>query len=258
MAARTAGKSSSRRKGDFSEFIDRLLQRFEESTQQYIQINSISTETGVEKRRLYDLMNVLVACGVCTKTDTHTYRWDGMASFQGALKAILRDVELRGIAQPIDNLFLLPESPTIGTLATFFISVFLYIGAKKLNIRDAALIMSPDEERSKPVLRRLYLVAYLLEHIGVLQHAQRIGEYELEADVDTVSTSVISGLAREGEFPPDTIEYRMKRLDASFIRRVHEQRLNDFERVTRTRTVSGDDGQSPSLACGESVRGIDI
>lgn len=251
-----ARKSPSRRKSGFSEFIDKLLRCLEDSSRHYIQINSIATETGVEKRRLYDLMNVLVACGVCIKTDTHTYCWEGLARARAALAQNLREIELRSLSEPIDKLFLLPDSPPIGTLATYFVGVFLFTGARRLNIRDAALLMSPDEDHSKPVLRRLYLVAYLLEHIGILRHAQCIGEYELDADIDEIASSVLAGLARDGEFPPDTIEYRMNRLDGKFLRRLHEQRREEFERIARMRADGHDDAQTPSLACDQIQCGV--
>ena len=258
MTTNHPNRAASRRKGDFSEFIDTLLQRSEESPEKFLQINAIATETKVEKRRLYDLMNVLVACGVCVKTDTHTYRWQGLRSFPNALKQIMKDTESKALQQGIDTLFLLPDSPSIGTISSCFISILLYLRLSRFNIRDAAIIMSPDEEKSKPVLRRLYLVAYLLEHIGLLRHTQKNGEYQITIDLNMITAEVMTELIREHEFPPDSIEYQLSRIDANFVKNLQEQRREEFLHVMHMKTMARDDGYTPSLNYMSTFKSIDI
>lgn len=254
-----ASSRSTKRRKDFSEFIDTLIQQYD-GKQSVIQVNSISNETGVEKRRLYDLMNVLVACDVCTKTDTHSYKWNGISNFPFAIKRIAKEVEAKAISTEIEHVFLLPESPTIGVMATTFIGTFTYLGLKCMNIRDAALLMSPDEERSKPILRRLYLVAYLLEHIGLLKHAQKIGEYEINADVIQISKESFVELQEEGEFSPDSIEYSLNRFDGNFMKKTHTERREDFMRQLQIKSIQpmGENSQQGWAQLVPHIQGIDI
>jgi hypothetical protein len=136
--------------------------------------------------------------------------------------------------------------------------MFLHLGLRELNIRDAALIMAPDEDRAKPVRRRLYLVAYLLEHIGLLKHSQKIGEYKLVADLLRTTMDAISELLKEGEFPPDSITYQLSRIDETFVTRLHSERHVEFSRVLRMKTVPADDSPPLRLQYLPEFRGIDI
>lgn len=237
-------KSGSKRKSDFSVFITTLMQRYEESPQQYLQINTLSTETGVEKRRLYDLMNVLVACGICSKTNTHTYRWEGRASFHSAFVQIMKETEIRSIRYPLDTLFLLPESPPIGTVTSYFLGIFGFLGMNTIGIRDAAVLMAPDDEKSKQVLRRLYLVAYLLEHTVLTKHSQNMGEYTIAEDLPSLTTSVIEEIVSEGEYGPDRIENKLNRIDANFVRNLYEHRRREFAKLLRLKSITPDGPQS--------------
>lgn len=250
-------KGTAKRKSEFSGFIESLVRRFEGVPQHYLQINTIASETGVEKRRLYDLMNVLVACGICTKTNAHTYKWEGLAAFQPAIAQILKETEIRSIKHHLDTLFLVPDSPTIGMLTSYFLGIFVFLGLNTIGIRDASLIMAQDDERSKAVLRRLYLVAYLLEHTGLLKHTQKIGEYTISEDLPAVTRRVIEEIVGEGEYPPDRIENKLNRIDANFVRNLHEHRRGELARLLQLRTMASDDSQGSGIGM-PPIHEIDI
>ncbi|OHT09721.1 hypothetical protein TRFO_21226 [Tritrichomonas foetus] len=229
-------KSKIKRRNDFSEFIDTLIQRFEASPSIPLQINSLSNESGVEKRRLYDLMNVLVACGVCTRRDTHTFAWNGISASKDTLQQISKDFEERSIRDRPEQIFLLPDSPAIGLISTTFIATFLYMGVKTLGIRDASLIMANDEEHSKPILRRLYLVAFLLERIGILTHSQKIGEYSLNENIEKITEQSLTDLAKENKFSPDSIEFQLSRFGKNYMMKLYKSRQLAFARQLQIRT----------------------
>lgn len=247
----------SKRNQNFSLFIDSLIQKYDGKPDSIIQVNNIANETGVEKRRLYDLMNVLVACEICTKADTHLYRWNGIHAFNTTLKKIAKEVELKAMHTDIEHLFLIPDSPTIGSLTTQFLGAYTYLGIPSMNIRDAALLMSIDEDKAKPILRRLYLVAYLLEHIGIFKHASKIGEYEISADVIQISKETFSELQNDGEFNPKQIEFCMNRFDSNYLNATHSERREDFVRQLHLKT-----SQTNDLMTGfpiiPTIQGIDI
>lgn len=217
-----------RRKDGFSDFITRFLKHYEGKNDQVIQINQLSNESGVEKRRLYDLMNVLVACGVCVKSSAHSYQWKGLGSLFGLLEKISVDIEVRALNEDLDQLFVIRDSPAIGTLVVNFLGIFIYFGISSLNIRDIALIMTTDEEKSKPILRRLYLVAFLLERIGILKHAQKVGECMINTDLKALQKKTFMELSKERAFPPDCIEYQLNRFDDLYISRLKTERKSQF------------------------------
>ena len=225
------------KKHDFSTFIDNLIQRFEASPGTPLQINSLSHQSGVEKRRLYDLMNVLVACGVCTRRDTHTFTWNGISSFHIAMQSISKDIEEKALIQKHPNkLFLLPDSPSIGLIAVTFIAIYLYLGVHTYNIRDAAFLMSNGEESSKPILRRLYLVTFLLERIGILKHSQKIGEYSINEDIEAITQRTITNMQREEKFSPDSIEFQLSRFGNNYMESLYSKRQGVISRCMGIKT----------------------
>lgn len=223
-------KSSSKNRSDFAQFIDKLILKLEDNPSHIIKINDLAHKSGIEKRRIYDLMNVLVACGISTKVESCYYRWEGLNCSAIALQNLSEEYTSKAKNIQVDNLFILPDSPGIGVLASTFIAVYIFFGLKTLNIRDASLLMAHTEAKSKPILRRLYLVAFLLEHIGLIKHSDKIGEYEVIADVTTINRETYVKLLQNGFFSPFTIEYQLNRFDDVYITKVFSERQADFVR----------------------------
>jgi hypothetical protein len=124
----------------------------------------------------------------------------------------------------LEKLFVLCDSPVIGVLASSFIGLFLHFEPAEINIRDAALLMSADETSANPIRRRLYLVAFLLEHLGLLKHSDTIGGYEFTADISSITIEVLGELAAAPQFPPNPIAYQLNRIEKPYIRRLHANR----------------------------------
>ncbi|OHT03975.1 hypothetical protein TRFO_28633 [Tritrichomonas foetus] len=233
MEKKKSNQSRSKRRNDFSDFIDQLIHKYEDAPDPNIQINALSMENNVEKRRLYDLLNVLVACSVCTKTDSHTYKWNSIHNTKEAIKKISLELEARSLKETIEETFELPDSPSIGLITNRFIGVFLFFNLSTLNIRDVASLMACDESHYKPILRRLYLVAYLLERIGLFKHSQKIGEYQIDIDVRDICKNSLNNLAKADEFPPDSIEYQLNRFDDNYLDTIYNARRDVLVDVLR-------------------------
>lgn len=225
------GRPGGKRKTDFSQFVDRLIQKHEKRPNASLQINRLSFEHGIEKRRLYDLMNVLVACDVCVKTDCHSYRWASLKNAKSAVQRIAKEIESKAIDTPIASVFVLPDSPSIGLMTTMFIGTFTYFNVPALNIRDVSLLMSSDEAHHKPILRRLYLVAFLLERVGLFRHEQKMGDYEITVDVPHICATILVELVREGRFPPSSVEYRLNRFDQNYLKVAYRDRQEYLRRL---------------------------
>ena len=171
--------TKSSRRNDFSSFIDKLLQHYEGHQGSDIQVNSLALDNHFEKRRLYDLLNVLAACDICSKYDTHTYKWNTILNIHRTVEKIAADFETKALSGTIEDIFRLPDSPSIGVITHKFIGTFLFFNMKIISIRDVAMLMAIDQCHFKPILRRLYLVAYILERIGLFKHSQKKGTYQI-------------------------------------------------------------------------------
>ncbi|KAH0791803.1 hypothetical protein GPJ56_004297 [Histomonas meleagridis] len=228
------------KKQNFSEFVKNFLKSHENDVNTIIQINQLSNESGIEKRRLYDFMNVLVACGICSKFNTHSYQWNGLHCLNNLVSNISHEIEVRAIREDPTFLFNLPKSPTIGNLVNSFLGVFVYFGIPSFHIKDIALLFSDDEEKSKPMLRRLYLVSFLLERIGIMKHSTKVGECQIDVDLNQTMKTTFETMSKNSEFPPDCIEHQLNRFDDLYITRLRidrrEQLVNHLQmRVDKIR-----------------------
>lgn len=220
--------STSKSKNDFALFISRLISSYECNMMPIIRINEISIQSGIEKRRIYDLMNVLTAFSVVSKLGANNYKWEGMDQAQKVMKQCSENFALKTSKEVSGDIFILPESAGIGKLAYNFVSLFFFFGFKNLNIRDASILMASNEVRSKPILRRLYLVSFLLEHIGFIKHRKNIGDYELKANIRKITKNSYDKLNKEGFFTQYTIECQINRFDNSFLNTLFMERLTNF------------------------------
>ena len=246
-----------KRRTDFAQFVHQLIDTYEKTPDGTIQINMIAAEQGVEKRRLYDLMNVLVACDVCVKTDTHLYRWLSISNTSKAVQRISKDMELRAMTMSVSELLTLPDSPPIGLMTTVFIGTFLFFNMSTMNIRDVALLLSSVTNQQKQILRRLYLVAFLLERIGLLKHKQKIGDYEINANVEAICLESLQELSREGMFPPSSVEYHLNRFDENFVRALFRQREDSLMLLKQSKWMHADEGDLV-LEDAAGTQGIEI
>lgn len=232
-------KPKKKQKIEFSHFIDNLITCKEADSNKSIHFNLLSKSVGVEKRRLYDLMNVLCSCGVCVKHETHIYEWKGLHQIEETLQNLKKSIELLSINnQQRTSLFDLPESPPIGLLTTTLISLFLFLGRQTLNLHDIARFFTPDIKKEKQIIRRLYLVTYLLEKIRILKHGSRIGEYEFNYNLKSITKTALDEISATENLPADSIEFQLNHFNDSYINCIQQVRFNTFCDVIEARSKS--------------------
>lgn len=221
--------SKKKQRVEFSQFISAIIARKEADTDKTIEFNLISEEVGIEKRRLYDLMNVLCSCGICVKTDAHVYQWKGLNQLEITLVNLVKKKESQGILyKNFQHLFPLPESPSIGLLTTTLLSLYFYLGTQTLILHEVSKFLAYDVKKEKQITRRLYLVTYLLEQIKVLKHGARNGEYEINYDVKEIVKKALNEISSSDDFPPYSIEYQLNRFDDPFIMNIHQTRYKEY------------------------------
>jgi hypothetical protein len=138
--------------------------------------------------------------------------------------------------QGLESLLRLPESPTIGVLTSGFVGLFLHLGPAQISIRDAAVLMSSNQAGAKSICRRLYLVAFLLEHLGLARHSESIGEYEFTPDLAKITVEILSELATTRQFAPGSIAAHLNRIEEPFVRSLHAARRVELGKIVRSRT----------------------
>lgn len=242
-ASKKMSKSSSEKpteRQQFGVFIHRVIRVLELSPNQPIRFSDIAS---CDKRRQSDLYNILDALDVFGHISEGVVVWRGFGATTAAF--VRHGIENEGKAQhlPIEEIFRVGQSPVLGKLVVTFISLFVFLGQRNLNIREAVNIMSDSPEHAKKVLRRLYLVVYILEQIGILDHGYQFSNYLLKLPLDLIISTIFQESPRLPIYPEESIEALLNRLDSVYINTLHAQRREMYQKAL-TRFGTSDQIQS--------------
>ena len=205
----------------FGSFIQRVIRQFEISPNLPVRFADIAD---CDKRRQSDLYNILDALEVFNHVSDKLIVWRGFASTTAAFVRIGVQNEIRAQTESILEIFYVGQSPSLSTLVVKFISLFIYLGTKSLNIREVVNLMGDSPEHAKKILRRLYLVVFVLEQCNVIEHGFAYSNYSLKQPLDVIISAIFQEVPRLRQFPDGSVESLLNRLDDIYIKNLHRRR----------------------------------
>ncbi|KAJ2943814.1 hypothetical protein O0L34_g8136 [Tuta absoluta] len=151
-----------------------------------IQLDSTAARLGVEKRRMYDIINILEAMQCAVHKRKNTYLWHGGARLNSFLKMLKEQGENLRLSEALRGKAPKPPAPkhkTLGVLAQRFLMLFLVEKPNTLiNLEMAVGVLidttsrnrtqlSPEQQdrQHKSKVRRLYDIANVLISIGLIE-----------------------------------------------------------------------------------------
>lgn len=156
-----------------------LVIDYEQSHPHDISIMKIAKDNSIQHRRVYDFFNLLSYLNVCQIVERGKLSWVGTQEIAGVVREVYTQIECMSVSQGIKELFNVGQSPSLGILATKFISLYFYLGMDKLLLRQVSILFHDGKSDIKSLERRMYLVLNFLEIIGVVIHTTKTGEYRL-------------------------------------------------------------------------------
>lgn len=213
----------------FGTFIQRVIRQLEVSKNSPVRFNDIAD---CDKRRQSDLYNILNALDVFGYISDKLIIWRGFEATTSAFVRYGIQNEILAQKKPIVEIFKVGPSPSLSILVIKFICLFIYLGAESLNIREVVNLFSDNADQAKKVLRRLYLVVFVLEHAGIIEHGNAYSLYTLKLPLDVIVSTVFQETSRLSMYPEGSIESLLNRLDSVYIKNLHRRRKELYNQAT--------------------------
>lgn len=151
-----------------------------------IQLDSTAARLGVEKRRMYDIINILEAMQCAVHKRKNTYLWHGGSRLNSFLKMLKKQGEHLRLSEALRGKAPKPPTPkhkTLGVLAQRFLMLFLVEPPNTLINLEMAVrvlidtsikiktVISPEQQdrQHKSKVRRLYDIANVFISIGLIE-----------------------------------------------------------------------------------------
>ena len=209
----------------FGVFIHRVIRQLQLSMNVPVRFADIAD---CDKRRQSDLFNILDALQVFGHVSDKLVVWRGFGATTAAYVRKGVENEIKSYTHTIQEIFRVGTSPSLGTLVENFVSLYVYLGVDCLNIREVVNLMADSPEQAKKVLRRLYLVVFVLEQVGLLVHGFEYSSYVLKQPLDVILTAIFQEVPRLCVFPEESVEALLNRLDTVYIRSLHKARHETY------------------------------
>ena len=212
-----------------TEIFLQMINDFEMTRPHNINIMSVAERYKIQHRRAYDLFNLLTSLKVCRSVERGRIAWNSVGDAVKTVTAEYVKIETDSLFKSTRELFDLGPSPSLGTIATRFMALFVYLGVDTITLRQAVPLFHNPKCDVKSLERRLYLVLGMLEIMNLLNHSKRTGEYGIVPDVTAIRNR---GMKKKHTVAmrsaPMSLEASLNRLDDAYIQSLLEARREEY------------------------------
>ena len=139
-------------------------------------ITKVCQQYNIQRRRLYDVINVLEKVGVCQKTTVDTFVWLGIDNVPFHVSKLIESSCAADGSFCYSKLFSQSQHISISSLTESFILCFFAMHKPSLDIKQVAIFLSRENGRYKTTLCKLYQVTHILEAAGIIEKSMIPGE----------------------------------------------------------------------------------
>ncbi|KAH0788919.1 hypothetical protein GPJ56_007131 [Histomonas meleagridis] len=214
----------------FGALIHRIIRQFELAKNIPVRFSDIAD---CDKRRQSDLYNILEGLEVFAHYSDKLIVWRGLSATSASLVKQGIKNELRAQDESIITIFNAGASPSLTSLVKKFLSLYVFLGVDCLNIKEVANLMGDSPDQAKKILRRLYLIVFVLEQVGVIEHGFAYSHYVLKQPLNIIIPSIFQEVARLRLFPDESVEALLNRIDDVYIKVIHHGRKETYSIAVR-------------------------
>ena len=134
---------------------------------------------GFQKRRLYDVINVFEAIGMCKKTTVDTVLWIGRFAIASKINKMKDKCQSASQDLIVSN----EKCISISHLTTALINSFIINNSQIVDLKTVASLFSQGNNRFKTTLCKLYQISHILEAAKIVCKTESPGKIALSMHV---------------------------------------------------------------------------
>ena len=188
---------------NFGSTIKRFIKSLENNQFSVLSLNSMCNQWNFQRRRFYDVINVLESINYCKKIAVDEVCWNGKKGFINYLKDIKnKTTENTKYVKCI----------SISDLTTKFIESFFKNNKQIQNIKDLGIFLSKENGRIKTTTCKLYQISFILEACGIISKDNIPGSVKLKNEY--FQNQILYDFSIESllNYPPSIKSYNTQRL----------------------------------------------
>lgn len=168
--------------GSFQERIKKLIDHFNKSHSSELSLQSICERYSFERRRFYDVINILEGIGCIKKLDSDRMIWYGIGNVKKNIKRLVKKHVSAPANEPIQNLLKISKTCSIISLTNTYMLSFIALQTREVSLMELANIIAQFNKRYKSTLCKLYQISQIMRAMGVVEFNSRQGLPRLTED----------------------------------------------------------------------------
>ena len=161
-----------RKEKSLEELSRKFLQMFLNSQETFISLDRITDSLGVERRRIYDIINILESLNLVTRKGKNNYRWNGFRRVYETIEGF-EGLDFKQIRMSSCSGFQVKREKSLKLLSIGFLGLFLR-WKNTMTLEEAAKNLSnegvnPEDHKIKTKIRRLYDIANVFKSLGLIK-----------------------------------------------------------------------------------------
>lgn len=161
---------------NFRQMIIDFVDYAEKSEKNVHSMTNICHMFNFQKRRLYDVLNVLDVVGAAQKTSVDTFEWLYFQNVGLKIAGIKKDAFKNLKDNVIENAFPNDQCFSMSKLTFLFLNILITSPKRSINLKSEVVKFTKNRKKIKSILCKLYQISHILESAGILSKASNPSE----------------------------------------------------------------------------------